>query len=176
MRAITITASLAGYRWPMRWLPRRRRAEVLPSEARISYRGQSLGSRISGALYVTFAMALLVVFLVLAAQFEKLHPPLVILLSTPLAITGGLLALWWTGSRSTSSARSRHDPADRADGEERHSRRRIRQPAARPGMTVRDAVLEASVVRPADLMTSTTVLGVRRCDGRGGAESRRRSA
>ncbi len=80
---------------------------MLPQDARISYRGQSLEFReSSGALYVTFAMALLVVFLVLAAQFESFIHPFVILLSTPLAVTGGLLALWWTGSRSTCSARS----------------------------------------------------------------------
>jgi multidrug efflux pump len=42
-------------------------------------------------------MALLVVFLVLAAQFESFVHPFVILLSTPLAMTGGLLALWLTG-------------------------------------------------------------------------------
>jgi multidrug efflux pump len=72
--------------------------DVLPPDARISYRGQSLEFKeSSGALYVTFAMALLVVFLVLAAQFESFIHPFVILLSTPLAITGGLLALWWTG-------------------------------------------------------------------------------
>ncbi len=68
--------------------------EVLPTSARTTYRGQSLEFReASGALYVTFALALLVVFLVLAAQFESFVHPLIILLSTPLALTGGLLAL-----------------------------------------------------------------------------------
>ncbi|MFH5925745.1 efflux RND transporter permease subunit [Roseomonas xinghualingensis] len=72
--------------------------EVLPPDARISYRGQSLEFReSSGSLAITFAMALLVVFLVLAAQFESFVHPFIILLSTPLAVTGGLLALHLTG-------------------------------------------------------------------------------
>jgi multidrug efflux pump len=100
VRAITITASLApGYSLgeALEYMDRTA-AELLPAEARISYRGQSLEFRQSGAaLYVTFAMALLVVFLVLAAQFESFVHPLIILLSTPLAVTGGLLALVLTG-------------------------------------------------------------------------------
>jgi multidrug efflux pump len=100
VRAITITASLApGYTLGealdfMESVAR----EVLPPEVRISYRGQSLEFRDStGALYVTFLMALLVVYLVLAAQFESFIHPLIILLSTPLAMTGGLAALHFTG-------------------------------------------------------------------------------
>jgi multidrug efflux pump len=100
VRAITISASLAtGYTLGealayMEGVAR----EVLPPEARISYRGQSLEFKeSSGALYVTFALALLVVFLVLAAQFESFIHPFIILLSTPLAVTGGLLALHLTG-------------------------------------------------------------------------------
>jgi len=100
VRAITISASLApGYTLGealdfMDGVAR----EVLPAEARISYRGQSLEFRdSSSALYVTFLLALLVVYLVLAAQFESFIHPLIILLSTPLALTGGLLALHFTG-------------------------------------------------------------------------------
>ncbi|MGG5889550.1 efflux RND transporter permease subunit [Falsiroseomonas sp. HC035] len=100
VRAITISASLApGYTLGealgfMESVAR----EVLPPEARISYRGQSLEFKeSSSALYVTFAMALLVVFLVLAAQFESFIHPFIILMSTPLAVTGGLLALQFTG-------------------------------------------------------------------------------
>jgi multidrug efflux pump len=100
VRAITITASLApGYTLgeALGYLEGVAR-EVLPAEARISYRGQSLEFKeSSGALYITFALALLVVFLVLAAQFESFVHPFIILLSTPLAVTGGLLALHLTG-------------------------------------------------------------------------------
>ena len=68
--------------------------EVLPISARHTYAGQSLEFREStSALYVTFALALLIVYLVLAAQFESFIHPFIILFSTPLAVTGGLLAL-----------------------------------------------------------------------------------
>jgi multidrug efflux pump len=46
---------------------------------------------------VTFGVALLVVFLVLAAQFESWVAPITIMLAVPLALTGGLAALLWTG-------------------------------------------------------------------------------
>lgn len=47
------------------------------------------------ALYATFALALAVIFLVLAIQFESLRDPLVIMVSVPLAICGALIALAW---------------------------------------------------------------------------------
>ena len=46
-------------------------------------------------LVVTFAFALIVIFLVLAAQFESLRDPLVILISVPLAITGAMIPLFF---------------------------------------------------------------------------------
>ncbi len=50
-----------------------------------------------GALAIVFALALLFIFLVLAAQFESFIDPLVIMLSVPLSMLGALLALKWTG-------------------------------------------------------------------------------
>jgi len=72
--------------------------QELPAQARIGYKGQTKEFRdASSAIYVTFALALLVVFLVLAAQFESWIAPLIIIITVPLAVTGGLLALWLTG-------------------------------------------------------------------------------
>ena len=45
-------------------------------------------------LTITFAFALIVIFLVLAAQFESLRDPLVILISVPMSICGALLPLF----------------------------------------------------------------------------------
>ena len=44
-----------------------------------------------------FVLALLFIFLVLAAQFESFVDPLVIMLSVPLSMIGALLALKWSG-------------------------------------------------------------------------------
>ena len=50
-----------------------------------------------GALVIVFALALLFIFLVLAAQFESFIDPLVIMFSVPLSMIGALLALQLTG-------------------------------------------------------------------------------
>ncbi|MBA3980827.1 MAG: multidrug transporter AcrB [Alcanivorax sp.] len=72
--------------------------EHLPSDARISYRGVSREFvETSSAIYITFGLAFLIVFLVLAAQFESWIHPMIIMLSVPLAITGALLALFFSG-------------------------------------------------------------------------------
>ncbi|MFN5095878.1 efflux RND transporter permease subunit [Limnohabitans sp.] len=50
-----------------------------------------------GALVIVFVLALLFIFLVLAAQFESFIDPFVIMLSVPLSMIGALLALKYTG-------------------------------------------------------------------------------
>jgi len=50
-----------------------------------------------GALAIVFVLALLFIFLVLAAQFESFVDPFVIMLSVPLSMIGALLALKWSG-------------------------------------------------------------------------------
>jgi len=49
-------------------------------------------------VYFTFLLALLICFLVLAAQFESFRHPLIIMGTVPLAVAGGLLGLWLMGS------------------------------------------------------------------------------
>ena len=51
----------------------------------------------SGALGLVFVLALLFIFLVLAAQFESFVDPFVILLAVPLSTVGALAALQWSG-------------------------------------------------------------------------------
>jgi multidrug efflux pump len=50
-----------------------------------------------GSLGLVFALALLFIFLVLAAQFESFIDPFVIMLSVPMSMIGALLALQWAG-------------------------------------------------------------------------------
>ncbi|MBJ3762116.1 efflux RND transporter permease subunit [Maribius pontilimi] len=73
-------------------------AEDLPPQMQISYSGQAESfQETSGGLAVTFGLALLIVFLVLAAQFESFIQPVIILLSVPLAVAGALLTLFLVG-------------------------------------------------------------------------------
>lgn len=73
-------------------------AEILPEEARIDYKGPSLDLRDGAqAVVFVFILALLVVYLVLAAQFESFIHPLVIMLTVPLAVLGALIGLYYTG-------------------------------------------------------------------------------
>ncbi len=74
-------------------------ADILPPEASISFGGQAKQylETSSGMLQV-FALALLIVYLVLAAQFESFIHPLTIMLSVPLALACAVYALWLTGN------------------------------------------------------------------------------
>jgi multidrug efflux pump len=71
----------------------------LPENAIIDYKGQSQDYKNSTqSILFVFLLGILVVFLVLAAQFESYLNPLVIMLTVPLAIAGGLIGLYLTGS------------------------------------------------------------------------------
>jgi len=101
MRAITIDAGLADGVSLKDGIEALRRAaqETLPGTARLSWGGESKEYLESGtSLYFTFGMAMLVVFLVLAAQFESFINPLIILMTVPLAMLGAQIGLWGYGS------------------------------------------------------------------------------
>jgi len=73
----------------------------LPAGTSYAFTGQSLEFQESqGGTAQVFGLALLVVFLVLAAQFESVRDPFVILLTVPLAVTGALGGLLLTGHTS----------------------------------------------------------------------------
>ena len=68
----------------------------LPSGYNHDYMGESRQYVTEGsALYATFGLALAIIFLVLAIQFESLKDPIVIMVSVPLAVCGALIALAW---------------------------------------------------------------------------------
>ncbi len=72
---------------------------VLPQEAAFDYKGQSLDYKRSGeSIMFVFGFGILVVFLVLAAQFESWIHPFVIMLCVPATVGGGLLGIWVTGN------------------------------------------------------------------------------
>ncbi|MEO7199141.1 MAG: efflux RND transporter permease subunit, partial [Dokdonella sp.] len=100
LRAITVSAGLSpGYSLgeALEWA-RKTVAEELPQTAQLDYKGESREYlNAGGAVVLTFGLALLIVYLVLAAQFESFIHPLVIMLTVPLAILGALIGLWVTG-------------------------------------------------------------------------------
>jgi multidrug efflux pump len=70
-------------------------AEELPPGVLTDLDGQSREFRETGVeMYITLALALVFIYLVLAAQFESFVGPFVIMLTVPLAFTGALLAMW----------------------------------------------------------------------------------
>jgi multidrug efflux pump len=74
-------------------------ARVLPDTARIDYQGQSREFMDSSSgLVLTFALALIMIYLMMAAQFESFVDPLIILFTVPLSMAGALAALHFTGN------------------------------------------------------------------------------
>ncbi len=73
-------------------------AELLPPEIRTSLAGQSRDFADAGSsLLFAFLLALALIYLMLAAQFESFRDPLIILVTVPLSIAGALATLLFTG-------------------------------------------------------------------------------
>jgi multidrug efflux pump subunit AcrB len=72
--------------------------EVLPSDFELAWAGQALQEKSPGHTSSTaFIFGLVVVFLILAAQFEKWTLPLAVVLTVPFAVLGALLMTWAVG-------------------------------------------------------------------------------
>lgn len=72
-------------------------AKELPKGFSTTLAGQSRDySESSDSLVFAFIFAIVLIYLVLAAQFESLVDPFIILLTVPMALTGALLSLWFT--------------------------------------------------------------------------------
>jgi multidrug efflux pump len=97
LRSITLSANLApGYSLgeALDYVEGVIREEI-PGGVQVNYDGESRDFRqTGGGVWLTFGFALLIVYLVLAAQFESFVHPFIILATVPLAITGALLGLW----------------------------------------------------------------------------------
>ncbi len=78
-------------------------AEILPAGYSIAFTGQAEEfARTGGYVVFAFGMALIMIYMVLASQFNSLLQPLLVMVAQPLAIIGGVAALWlaafWTES------------------------------------------------------------------------------
>ncbi|HMM85360.1 efflux RND transporter permease subunit [Azohydromonas sp.] len=163
-RSVTITANLApGYSLgeALRFMDDTA-ARVLPSGYVTELNGVSREFRASsGALGLVFVLALLFIFLVLAAQFESFVDPFVILIAVPLTMVGALLALRFTGG--TLNVYSQIGLITLVGLISKHGilivefSNQLRQ----QGRSVTDAVLEASSMRlrPILMTTGAMVLG-----------------
>jgi multidrug efflux pump len=97
MRAITISANLApGYSLgeALEFLEETVRTEI-NGNVGIEYKGESLMYKDSGeSTVIIFTLALIITYLVLAAQFESFVHPLIIMLTVPLGLAGALGGLY----------------------------------------------------------------------------------
>ncbi len=69
-------------------------AEILPPEAQLGFDGQSRTYKdTAGGANLVFVLALIIVYLVLAAQFESFLHPVVIMLTVPIGVAGAIYAM-----------------------------------------------------------------------------------
>jgi multidrug efflux pump len=140
-----------------------RSAQHLPPGASISYAGERPKSSRSrpATSTLTFVLALLVVYLILAAQFESFRHPLTVLVSVPPALAGALagpLAVPWDVEHLQ---RNRVDDPDRAGHEKRHPHRGVCESTAAGRVpSQRAAIVEAAALRlrPIIMTTMSTIL------------------
>lgn len=114
------------------------------------------------ALALAFALALLLIYMILAAQFESLVLPFVVLLGVPLGLVGAIVALWIAGAGLNAvSVIGLIVLAGIADNDALIKVDFINQ-ARRRGRSVREAILEAgrARLRPIIISSVTTMLGV----------------
>jgi multidrug efflux pump len=73
-------------------------AKVLPDGYSLAWSGESFQEKTSGQNTLgIFALAVLMVFLILAAQYERITLPFAVILAVPFAVFGAFLAVWLRG-------------------------------------------------------------------------------
>jgi multidrug efflux pump len=95
LRAITLSGGLApGYSLGEALTFLEEQAAASPEVTAVGYRGESQAFReTGGSIYLVFALTILIVYLLLAAQFESFVHPAVIITTVPLAVAGGVIGL-----------------------------------------------------------------------------------
>ena len=98
LRAVTITASLApGYSLGEALAYFQRTVRDVAPEVQIDFKGESREFyKSSSSFFFVIALAVGFIYLMLAAQFESFVDPFTIMVTVPLAMTGALLALYFT--------------------------------------------------------------------------------
>lgn len=99
LRAITLSAGLApGYSLGEALTYLEDQARQSPEILAIGYRGESQSlQETGGSIWLVFGLTILIVYLLLAAQFESFVHPGVIIATVPLAVAGGVLGLALSG-------------------------------------------------------------------------------
>lgn len=99
MRAITLSGGLApGYSLGEALTFLEDQAAQSPEITAVGYRGQSQAFKeTGGSIWVVFGLTILIIFLLLAAQFESFVHPGTIILTVPLAVAGGIIGLTLMG-------------------------------------------------------------------------------
>ncbi|SNS18553.1 multidrug efflux pump [Sphingomonas laterariae] len=95
MRAITLSGGLApGYSLGKALTFLEEQAAASPEVTAVGYRGESHAYKESGgSILIVFLLTIVIVYLVLAAQFESFVHPGVIITTVPLAVAGGVIGL-----------------------------------------------------------------------------------
>ncbi len=161
--AVEISASLAtGVDLGQAIAEVERLADAQPAQMGIVFSGQAEQfQETSGGIFVTFGLALLIVFLVLAAQFESFVQPVVILLSVPLAVAGALLTLFLLGEAVNIYSQVGMVMLIGLMAKNGILIVEFANQLREDGASVRDAVIEAATVRlrPILMTVLSTVLG-----------------
>ncbi|MBW8754102.1 MAG: efflux RND transporter permease subunit [Sphingomonadales bacterium] len=99
MRAITLQGGVApGHSLGSALDFLENEARNSPEVVSVGYRGDSLAfKQTGGSIWAIFAVTVLIIYLLLAAQFESFIHPAVIVSAVPLAVSGGVIGLWATG-------------------------------------------------------------------------------
>jgi multidrug efflux pump len=99
LRAITLSGGLApGYSMGEALAFLEEQAAASPEVLAVGYRGESQAFKETGSsIILVFFLTILLVYLVLAAQFESFVHPATIITTVPLAVGGGIIGLALTG-------------------------------------------------------------------------------
>ena len=99
LRAITLQGSVApGYTLGAALTFLEDQARASPEVIAVGYRGESLSfKQTGGSIWLIFGVTVLVIYLLLAAQFESFIHPAIIISAVPLAVSGGGVGVWGCG-------------------------------------------------------------------------------